>query len=144
MIQEFTAFLAKDSQHTVKENNNVFLLRTCLVTCIFQIGFANDATLYRAMHKQDSAAAPLLLCADNIRLHGCGRSWNFLSSFGRKEETEDWRKQYFIYITLWQTFQKHQSNGVNPALKQEHWSAQRKNNDAQRISWGEVGQAVQI
>lgn len=28
------------------------------------MGFANDAMLYRVMHKWDSAAAPLLLCAD--------------------------------------------------------------------------------
>lgn len=54
--------------------------------CIFQIGFANDATLYRVMHKWDSAAAPLLLCADNIRFHGCGSSYCFLSNFGGAEE----------------------------------------------------------
>lgn len=40
--------------------------------------------LYRAMHKWDSAAAPLLLCADNIRFHGRFSSYHFLSNFGQR------------------------------------------------------------
>lgn len=56
------------------------------------------------MHKWDSAAAPLLLCADNIRFHGCSSSYHFLSNLGGGEEREGGRKQYFIYITLWQKY----------------------------------------
>lgn len=50
----------------------------------------------------------------------------FCPILGRGEEREDRKKQYFIYIALWQTSQKHQRNGVNPTLKQKCWSAERK------------------
>jgi len=121
-----------------------FFLRTCFIKCIFQAGFANDATLCRAIHKWDSAAAPLLRCVDNIRFHGCGSSYRFLSSFGAEEEREDRRRQYFICYARWQTSQKHQRDGINPTLKQKCWSAERKHSNAQRTSGGEGGEAVRV
>lgn len=95
------------------------------------------------MHKWNSEAAPLLLCRDNVSFMDVSPPIIFCPILEERMEREDRRKQYFIYIAVWQTSQKHQRNGVNPALKQKCWSAERKYH-TQRTAWGDVGETVQI
>lgn len=95
------------------------------------------------MHKWNSEAAPLCSVQITLGFMDMSPPIIFCPILEERTEQEDRRKQYFIYIAVWQTSQKHQRNGVNPALKQTRQSAERKHH-TQRTSWGDVGEAVQI
>lgn len=70
---------------------------------------------------------------------------SFSVQFGGRGGEGRWEKAiFYLYHSLAKISQKHQRNGVNPTLKQKRWSAERKHNNTQRTSWGEVGETVQI